>query len=326
MSVGQLETQPTPKLVYENPLTGVNANPQQMQRWVVNKQWEKLLIPHFFGLLWNYQFIIYFAYMTIAGAGANWYFSQTDQETGKKVRGNEPSELATWPILSATIRAIKYHLGSLALGALIIAIIKFVRYVLAYIQKKAFSDNPNPLQKILWCMVQCVLKCLECCVDKINKNAYIWMAIWGDNFCSSSCKAWTLLWRNLGSVAAINTVGLYLVWLGKFSVTFLTTGIYALVLMNLVGTEISSVLYPCICIMILTSFVSRLCMLVVETVIDTTFLCYLVDLEHNGAGQMLADADFNALAEENKAQSFELYERRKKVYIEATGNDPTLED
>ncbi len=43
----------------------------------------------FFHLLWSVQVLIYFCYMVIAGAIANWYFTPRDQK-GEKIRGNAP--------------------------------------------------------------------------------------------------------------------------------------------------------------------------------------------------------------------------------------------
>jgi len=320
-SVGSLQSLPTPKYVYTNPVTSIeNSNPKKMMAWVPDKTYQRWLWLHIFGAFWNMQFIIYFAFMVIAGAVADWYFSRV--EDGKKVRGSGESELSPSPLLASTFRTLRYHMGSLACGSLIIAIIKTVRAFLAYLQKKAFADNPNPLQKILACMVQCCLKCVECCIDKINKNAFIYIAIYGNSFCHAGCKSFALLWRNLGAVAAINTVSYTLIWLGKFGVTLVTSGLYVLILNNYVGSELSSVLYPTLVIAPLAHFVSRLAMLVVETVIDTTFMCYLVDLEHNGAGgSMMASEQLSALVEEHKDKSYELSERKKLMTANYHGND-----
>lgn len=43
-------------------------------------------------------------------------------------------------------------------------------------------------------------------------------AIYGDNFCSSAQKAYSLLARNALRVAAINTVGDFVLFLGKLGV------------------------------------------------------------------------------------------------------------
>ena len=81
-----------------------------------------------------------------------------------------------------------YHLGSLALGALIIAIIQIFRAILNYIDRKT-KRTQNGLTKCLVCFCKCCLWCLEKCLRYLSKNAYILTAIYGYGFCKASCKA-----------------------------------------------------------------------------------------------------------------------------------------
>jgi hypothetical protein len=136
-----------------------------MQVLQFDETYRNYLWIHFFGLLWNVQFLVYFAYLTIAGAVADWYFSPQ----------NERGALLRAPVLSSCLRGARFHVGSVAFGSLFIAAIQFTRFVLNYLAEKATSDQPNALQKCTLCMVNCCLKCLECCLDKISKNAYVWM-------------------------------------------------------------------------------------------------------------------------------------------------------
>ena len=43
------------------------------------------------------------------------------------------------------------------------------------IAQKTKVKDQNRVQRCLFCVVQCCLYCLECCMDKINKNALIWV-------------------------------------------------------------------------------------------------------------------------------------------------------
>jgi len=259
-------------------------------------RYQNFLIAHGFGFLWNIQFLIYFGYAVIAGAVADWYFSSHERR----------HDLIRAPLCGAFARTLRYHLGSIALGSLIIAVIQFVRGVLMYIQRKAMGENPNCVARALFGLVQCCLKCLECCVDKINKNGFVWMAIWGDSFCVSSCSSFTLIWRNLGKVAAMNMVGGYLIALGKFTVASITTGASAYLLINTdIVKNLNSPVLPCICVFFVSWSVAYLFMIIFETVIDATFLCFLVDYEHNGGagGHMMASPSLQALVNEHSKAS-----------------------
>ena len=63
--------------------------------------------------------------MVIAGAVAKWYFTM-----------NKKDDLPLAPVSQSFMRTVRYHMGSVALGSLIIAIVQFVRLVLEYIDRK----------------------------------------------------------------------------------------------------------------------------------------------------------------------------------------------
>ena len=100
-----------------------------------NHSWDESLKRNFafvfFHLLWTIQFLVYFTFMVIAGAVASWYFTPRDAK-GFKVRGTSEGQLSYFPVLAAVYRTMRFHLGTIALGALIIAIIEFVRVVVKY--------------------------------------------------------------------------------------------------------------------------------------------------------------------------------------------------
>ena len=97
------------------------------------------------------------------------------------------SDIPTFALTAALMRCF-YHLGSLALGALIIAIIQIFRAILNYIDRKT-KRQQNSCIKCLVCFCKCCLWCLEKCLRYISKNAYILTAIYGYGFCKASCKA-----------------------------------------------------------------------------------------------------------------------------------------
>ena len=68
----------------------------------------------------------------------------------------------------------KYHMGSIAFGALIIAIMQMIKLLFEYIRKKYEKTVPqNPVTKCIICCLRCCIWCLDYCVKFITKNAYI---------------------------------------------------------------------------------------------------------------------------------------------------------
>jgi len=151
-------------------------------------------------------------------------------------------------------------------------------------------------------------------MDKINKNAFIWIAIWGDSFGTAACSSFALLFRNLARVAAINLVGAYLMLLGKVIVAMATTGIAAIIFIGVehYKTDLSSLAMPCAVVFLLSYLVSSLFMVVFETTIDTTFLCFLVDEEHN-PNNMYASANLRQIVNSHSDKSMQMAERTKSM-------------
>lgn len=266
----------------------------------LDETWQYIGLAHFFHLLWVTQFLFYFAYLVFAGATADWYFTARD-ENGNKKRGNsadiDKDGLSYFPIIEAVGRTLRYHVGTVAVTAFIIATIQFIRAVVLYVEKTTSSQPPNKIQKAVFCLIHCCLRCVECCMDKINKNALIWTAIYGDNFCKSACSSFELIWRNLARVAAINMVSGAVLALCKVSIAVMTaTG--ALMYMrndaNLVEA-MSSPILPTVLIFFCAYVVAMMFMAVFHAIIDTVFLCFLVDAENNDAGQMMASVELQKL-------------------------------
>jgi len=86
---------------------------------------QRLLIYHLFGLLWFNAFVIAGVQFIIASATCLWYFSQG---TGQGASGT---------VRKSVWRLFRYHLGSIAFGSLILAIVQLIRIILAYFQYQA---------------------------------------------------------------------------------------------------------------------------------------------------------------------------------------------
>merc|ERR1712216_86205 len=174
----------------------------------------------FFHLLWITQFLIYFNYLVLASITGRWYFSVFDEGTGKKL------DLEPHVVLHACERTSRFHLGSVALGSFIIAVVHFIQACVAYIKEKCEGDE-NQLKKAVLCCLSCCLYCLECCLDKLSQNSYAWIAVYGDSFCHGACSSTSLLLANIVRTAAMAWVEGVLLFAGKVFVSFSTACIGA---------------------------------------------------------------------------------------------------
>ena len=119
-----------------------------------------LQIYYVFGFLWAYNFIIACSQCTMAGAVASWYWAR------------DKKALPRFPLMRSLGRVVRYHLGSMALGSLIIALVQLVRLVVLELMKRVKRSKNRAAMMCLSCL-QCCLGIFEKFLRMINKNAYI---------------------------------------------------------------------------------------------------------------------------------------------------------
>jgi len=230
---------------------------------------------HLFGLLWTQQLINAIAMMTIAGAVSKWYF--TDDKT----------TLGHAPVLDAFRRTFRYHLGSASFGALLVAIIQFIRCVVKYIEEQS-KGNENKVMKAIFCMIQSCLWCLEKCMKFLNKNAYILVAMKGCMFCSGALEAIKLILMNPRRITAVSMVTVFVLNLGKLAVCLGCAMIGASWLSTI--DTVDSLFLPCLLIVMLAYCVAYVVFSTYDKTVDTILLCILEDEKLNkDTGKFYAD-------------------------------------
>jgi hypothetical protein len=156
-------------------------------------------------------------------------------------------------------------------------------------------------------------------MDKVSRNALVWCAMWGDPFMSSACSSFALLWRNLGRVAAIHIVSDIMLGIGKIAIACMSIGVAAIVIQNVAPwrTTVSSAIVPCIVVGFVGYLVAWMFFLTFSTVIDTIFLCFLVDAENSekaGGEAMFASKSLQTLVGKYQSRSAIIAEEEKKPH------------
>lgn len=79
------------------------------------------------------------------------------------------------PIARSTGYCVRYHLGSLAFGSLLIALMKLVRLLFSYLERKLKGAGTDccGMIKCLTCFCKCCLYCFEKFLQAVCSNAYI---------------------------------------------------------------------------------------------------------------------------------------------------------
>ncbi|RXM96592.1 Choline transporter-like protein 2 [Acipenser ruthenus] len=138
-----------------------------------------------FLFFWCANFVTALGQVTLAGAFASFYWAF-----------KKPDDMPAFPIFTSLGRALRYHTGSLAFGSLILSIVQVIRVLLEYLDHK-LKGHQNKFTKFLLCCLKCCFWCLEKFIKFLNRNAYIMIAIYGKNFCTSARNAFFLLMRNI---------------------------------------------------------------------------------------------------------------------------------
>ncbi|KAI4905809.1 hypothetical protein NFI96_017014 [Prochilodus magdalenae] len=224
---------------------------------------------HAVGLIWISEFILACQQMTVAGAVVTYYFTR------------DKSQLPMTPILTSVMSVMRYHLGTVAKGAFIITLVEIPRLILTYIHNQ-LKGSENACAR---CMVKacvCCLWCLEKCLNYLNQNAYVATAINSTSFCTSARDALLILAENALRVATINSVGDFVLFLGKVLIVSCTA--FAGVLALNYQREYTVWVLPLIIVCLFAFLVAHCFLSIFEMVVDVLFLCFAIDTKyHDGS-------------------------------------------
>lgn len=243
-----------------------------------------LLIVHFFGFLWTAQFIIGFGIMVVAGMVSKWYFTRDKSSESKGTDDGLPN----FPLKEAIYRTARFHMGSIAFGSAVIAIVQLMRAVLAYLSKNAEElKKKNKLLKAIFCCLACCLWCFEKILKFVTSYAYILIAMQAESFCTSCRQVVGMILSNPVQIGLVNVITTFLFVLGKIFIVcvagfagfqwmdkdsqFQPGGANALVSMS----------FPLLVIMLIAWAIASVFLDVFGLSVDTILLCFLKDKKLN---------------------------------------------
>ena len=217
--------------------------------------------------IWCFSFSLSSNIFVISALSASWYFDY-------KKYGISISRAFCW--------AYTYHMGSIAFGSFILAIIWSIQLLLTYVYNKSKNiGKDNFCYKCLLCFVAC----FERLINFINRHSYIEIIIRNINFCSAVRKNISLFTGNFirfGALAGL--VGLFLV-LGSVLISIVVTiiGFYVLKGLGHVQNEEYDTIGPLIVICIIAFFVTIYFNYVFSVTADTMLHCFMYEEENPGS-------------------------------------------
>ena len=246
-----------------------------------------MMIYMLFGLIWIVAFLIAVQIFTTCCTTCLWYFTGHGSDTaeGSGLQG-------TYSVWMAMKWGIRYHLGSLAFGSFIVAVVTMIRLAFEYFIYQFEKMNPGETESPVYkCMKVCVrgyLKCLDTCVKYINKNAYIQIALHNSNFCTGAKESFFLNLRNGGRFSAVSLIGTILVVIGR-GVIVATNTFLTIVLVDVMVPEVTQPYLPAIIIAFFSYMIAGIFLSLFKDSALTILHCFCLDEELKKDGRSTAN-------------------------------------
>eukprot|EP00040_Diaphanoeca_grandis_P020047 m.106366 g.106366 ORF g.106366 m.106366 type:complete len:657 (-) comp27715_c0_seq3:398-2368(-) len=240
-------------------------------KYISRENHENFLWFLIFALFWNFEFVLSCEELTLGGCVVSYYITS----------GHPPKTV----MLKSIYRVLRYHLGTAAFGALIIAIIQTARVVLKRIEGKL--KGAGGAVKFCLCCAQCCLGWLKWCMKFVGRMAYVETMLYGLDFCNGAFEAAKVLLANVLTVAAQSFVGV----LVTFSIKALVSALIGFIAFRWIenddSIELKGVVVALICIsawLIAGAFAN-----VLDMTVDALLLLYCEDAAREGGQQYAPD-------------------------------------
>ena len=259
------------------------------------------------GLLWTAEMVLHLTFCASAGAVSRWYFASAETappppahedglgHSGGNGNGNGNGgggggssgacQLGSSAVARAILRTLRYSIGSLAIGSLLVIPGRVFRFFLEHCLHQAQTDGRGKpeLRGVAHC-------CLRCCLDAgtrylqyISHNAYIYVSVHDLSFCEGAKQAFELTLRNIGQVSVLTAGERLLLSIAKLGIACTCTACAAVAIS--LQVSLFTALENANGALVLTFFVTFCAadawLSVYDAAAEAIFLCYLVDQEEN---------------------------------------------
>jgi len=250
---------------------GVNGTPFPASS--IDAQTQNELIFHGVGLFWGTFVLVEVPQFIISSAVCIWYFSGATSK--------DPIAVSVW-------RTFRYHLGSIALGSVILTITCPFRVLLSEFHSRTRGrDAGNNPQARRFCGTCCswLLDFYERFIGHLTKHAYIHLAMTGQNFFPAAWDSANLMFRNAGRFSVTAGIGHLFTFLGEMFISLTVTLIGYTIITNNTWYQqnLHSPVVPTVCFAIISYVIGSNFMSVYGIASDAILHCYCMDEEMNAS-------------------------------------------
>ncbi len=255
-----------------------------------DKYCQRAIIFMLFAWLWSIGFLEAIGQIGSSHAVLTWYFAEIRRDIDSR------------QVLSSMFLVTLCHSGTAAVGSFLIATLRLLRMMLEYVKYRLTVLNKieqrtngvlpgsrcicstmtairHRFIACILCSMSCLLLLFEKIIKFLNKHSYIQCAMMGSSFIPSAIKAYRILFRNLGRLAAVSVIGDFVVLIGKLSITLSSAGIGYWYMSHYMKDSLNGFVLPTIFIGFLAFVTATMFLGVLSATADSLLQACIVDEE-----------------------------------------------
>lgn len=175
----------------------------------------------FFGYLWIVAWIEYTSRFIVIVGACTYYFNNNRENLNVEA----PADI-DYGFYTAYVN----HMGSIAFGAFIIALIRLIKIIFYYAAKRMSQlSGENPVSRAFVTCAGCILNVIEKICDYLNEAAFCYMAVTGNHFLTSAWEAFLLNLKHGVKFIFANLIANIFIFIGKFAIV--TANLFCLYLL-----------------------------------------------------------------------------------------------
>jgi len=234
---------------------------------------QKTFFVHLFWMLWGLMYIEYLNFMIVAGTVADWWLDRElvdNPEENEEYNDGRCGGNCTRVFRSAW-RTIRYHMGTLAFASALVAAIQTAEAILMYL-KKHIEESENPFAKTIFKCVMGIIKCMECIIDRCNKNTLVVTAVLGVPFCAGCGKTLKMFFNNMALMTMGSGMISLMVYIANFIVAFLAAAAAGAIEFDAQDNNPNSMAFPMLAAFVISFVITKIML----GVWDASASCILV--------------------------------------------------
>lgn len=220
-----------------------------------------------FAVYWIVNFINNLSDFISAATTVNFYF-------------NKPNRF-----MVAVNDTLKFHLGSVALGSLVLAPVTFIQVLFGWIfdimTATGLEGQPNAAQKVLGKVCVCFVYPYKKFILRVNEAAFGMVYLSSSDFCPASKEVYYLFLSYTNKIGRLDLVtNLYKVVVVLIAALINASLFYWMFVgFDIFVREINNPFLPTVLIFLTTILITTVFMNIYTTVAQTAVLCYLIQLD-----------------------------------------------